>query len=283
MKRKQIIWMICALVLTLSLVAVLCREVENALPNQFENDDSAPTAATTATPQEEVPTAVTWVEKIAEAQSQTYGNLVLVDSAYESDFVTYRTVPMRAEHAAYALQAEACAMLEKMMEAYIGYPLSVLFAKSAPNVGADAICHAGAFSSGLDVCFVGKDGAEMLDFYRIGSGKNWLYRNCVQYGFVPCQESATDWRAGWFRYVGTPHALLMKENALSLGDYLARVRTDHRTYENAWTSTQYGKEFRVFYCPVGADGKYHFFVPSNAQYILSGDNRGGVFVCAFLP
>ncbi len=280
MKRKKIIIMICALVLSLSLVAVLCREVGD-VATPITDDDSAPTVATPADPEEEIPVAITWVEKVAEAQSQTYGNLVLVDSGYENDNVTYRTVPMRAEHATYALQAEACGMLEKMMEAYVGYPLSVLYAKSAPNVGANAICHAGAFASGLDVCFVGKSGEETLDFYRIGSGKNWLYRNCVQYGFVPCQESATDWKAGWFRYVGTPNALLMQENGLSLADYLARLRADHRTYENAWTSTQNNIEYHVFYCPVGADGKYHFFLPSDAQYILSGDNRGGVFVCAY--
>ncbi len=287
MKTKQIGVLVCALLLALAVVALLVGGgEEGAVPTDATPSEESTTTTTTApvtlppvTPA--VPDVVVWSEKTVDGSMQSLGSLVLVDSAYQNSAITLRTVPMRAESAAYVLQAEACAALEFMMEHYEGYSLSVLYAKAVDSTAVDAICYAGAFSSGLDVCFVGKDGGERLDFYRIGSGKNWLYQNCTRFGFVPCQSTATDWRAGWFRYVGVPHASLMQEKGLSLPDYLAILRTTHTDYTHAWQTAQNAQSYRVFYCQMGDDGKYRFSLPKGWTYAVSGDNRGGIVIVAW--
>ncbi len=287
MKAKQIGVLACALLLALAVVALLVGGGEEGVVPADATPAEESTTTTTATPvtlpptAPTVPDAIVWSEKTVNAEMQAVGSLVLVDSAYQNSAITLRTVPMRAESASYVLQAEACTALESMMTHYAGYSLSVLYAKAADSTAADAICYAGAFSSGLDVCFVGKEGGERLDFYRIGSGKNWLYQNCTRFGFVPCQSTATDWRAGWFRYVGIPHASLMQEKGLSLTDYLAILRTTHTDYTSAWQTAQNAQSYRIFYCALGVDGIYRFSLPKGWTYTVSGDNRGGIVVVAF--
>ncbi len=287
MNVKRILILCGSLVLCLSLVVVLLyakQEEPPASPTSQEGGETtpAPNESSTTPPPVSTPTptppSIIREEKTATAEHTYSGPLVLVDSAYENASLTLRTVPMPAKNPAYTLQAEAAIALEQMMEDYSGYPLSVLYAKGSKEDGAQAICYAGAFSSGLDLCLIGEQDGQTLDFYRLGSGKNWLYRNAWKYGFVPCADTADDWRAGWFRYVGIPHASVMQEQNLTLPDYLATLRVGYTDEEHALVTETESNRYRIFYVLPANDGLYRFLLPQDAVYTLSGDNRGGLVV-----
>ncbi len=290
MNVKRILILCGSLVLCLSLVVVLLyakQEEPPAAPTMQEGEETTPPPDPSTTPpvQQTPPPAppIVWEEQIVSADQAIFGDLVLVDSAYQNPALTLRTVPMPAQNPAYTLQAQACEALERMMEDYTGYPLSVLYAKASVADGAAPICENGVFSSGLDICFFGDRDGQTLDFYRIGSGKNWLYRNAWKYGFVPCADTADDWRAGWFRYVGAPHAQLMQENNLTLADYHATLRSHHNRYDSAWEVQTATQSYRVFSVNLSSDGDYRFSIVQGESYTVSGDNRGTLIVTVTAP
>lgn len=98
-----------------------------------------------------------------------------------------------------------------------------------------------------------------------------------RYGFIQRYRREKESLTGiacepWhYRYVGTPHALLMEREDLCLEEYLDWVRTAPRTCR-----LEHGRSARVFYVPCAGDETE--LRPPEGCCQVSGDNRGGFVV-----
>ena len=98
-----------------------------------------------------------------------------------------------------------------------------------------------------------------------------------RYGFIQRYRREKESLTGiacepWhYRYVGTPHALLMEREDLCLEEYLDWVRTAPRTCR-----LEHGRSARVFYVPCAGD-ETELRLPEGCCQV-SGDNRGGFVV-----
>lgn len=107
----------------------------------------------------------------------------------------------------------------------------------------------------------------------------WLEKNACDYGFILRFPEGKDevtgfaYRAANYRYVGTPHAVYMKENNLALEEYIELLKTDYG-YESKHLEIE---------CKDGKYGVYYVSgltvsVPKNADYTVSGNNSDGFIV-----
>ncbi len=115
---------------------------------------------------------------------------------------------------------------------------------------------------------------------------SWFADNMAKYGFIsrfPSDKKAvTGYDLPWqLRYVGTPHAVYMKENNLCFEEYLELLAKEHK-YGGEHLSIDClsadGKLYEVFYVEADAEGTVKVPVPSNREYTVSGDNKGGFIV-----
>ena len=81
-----------------------------------------------------------------------------------------------------------------------------------------------------------------------------------------------------FRYVGAPHATYMKENKLSLEEYLTKL--SGRTWEKEHlTATVGGVNYEMYYAPCSQlDATTEIKFPAGAQAVVSGDNIDGFVI-----
>jgi len=107
--------------------------------------------------------------------------------------------------------------------------------------------------------------------------QKWLMDNSWRYGFIlryPNQKSNVTgiiYEPWHYRYVGTPHALLMEREGLCLEEYLDWVQTAPRTCR-----LEHGRSARVFYMPCAGD-ETELRLPEGCCQV-SGDNRNGFVV-----
>lgn len=97
----------------------------------------------------------------------------------------------------------------------------------------------------------------------------WLGEHSYEYGFI---ESFTD----AYRYVGEAHARYIKDNKLSLADYVAYLKDETSSEKVLTVKDADGAEYAVYYasCQTGDTVK----VPATEEYTISGTNEGGVIV-----
>ncbi len=100
--------------------------------------------------------------------------------------------------------------------------------------------------------------------------KAWFEKNAATYGFI-----AMDVEDG-YRYVGVAHAKYIKDNSLTLADYITYLKEETDTTKVLTIKVE-GTEYAVYYqaCKKAGDS---IKVPENAEYTLSGTNEGGVIV-----
>lgn len=127
-----------------------------------------------------------------------------------------------------------------------------------------------------------QDGGAIATF--TGEGKySWLLSNCANYGFVqryPAdkkEKTGMDGESWHFRYVGAPHALLMKQNNLCLEEYLTWLK-DYTVSGNHAAVTVGATYYEVYYVPAVADGATAVPVPKTGEYTVSGNNVDGFVV-----
>lgn len=100
--------------------------------------------------------------------------------------------------------------------------------------------------------------------------RSWLDDNAYKYGFIESFEDG-------YRYVGAPHAKLIKDNddISTLADYIAFLK-DKTGYDKTVRVKVDGVEYAVYYvaCEEGQTIK----VPANNTYTISGTNEGGVII-----
>ncbi len=115
----------------------------------------------------------------------------------------------------------------------------------------------------------------------------WLKENAHKYGFTFRYPSEKSILTGydypwWIRYVGIAHATYMYEQFMCLEEYLAYVAENHRYGGNHLkVPCADGFVYEIYYVEGAAEGMVQVPVPSNREYAVSGDNKGG-FIVTFL-
>ncbi|MCR8642880.1 D-alanyl-D-alanine carboxypeptidase family protein [Paenibacillus sp. N1-5-1-14] len=146
------------------------------------------------------------------------------------------------------------------------------------EMGADYALPAGYSEHNLGLSLdIGSSQAEMN---RAPEGK-WLLEHAWTYGFIlrypkdKTEITGIQYEPWHFRYVGLPHSIIMKQENLTLEEYL-----DYLKEKKKLTITIGEKHYDVAYYPVSKkDTKIP--VPSKGQYEVSGNNVDGVIVTAF--
>jgi len=114
----------------------------------------------------------------------------------------------------------------------------------------------------------------------------WFNDHCAEYGFIlryPANKevlTGKDGRAYTFRYVGVPHASYMKENDLSLEEYIDKLKA--YTNLNPLKITANDSVYEVYYVQASAGSVTEAPVPTNKTYSSSGNNIDG-FIITVLP
>lgn len=116
----------------------------------------------------------------------------------------------------------------------------------------------------------------------------WILDNCAKYGFVPRytldKETVTGCEAesDHFRYVGVPHAYYMTQNNLCLEEYLELLKNYTFDSPLQFTCEYDSKNYIIYYTAasvaVGVSDQTRVYIPTNAEYTVSGDNIGGFIV-----
>ena len=103
---------------------------------------------------------------------------------------------------------------------------------------------------------------------------NWIYENAHKYGFIERYPEGKSSYTGVsdfdnaFRYVGTPHSTYIKENGISLEEYVDRIQKSAGLPVGGYKIT-YVK------ANVGTDTE---IVHDTRYYSVSGDNNGGLII-----
>ena len=107
------------------------------------------------------------------------------------------------------------------------------------------------------------------------SSFNWIYENAHKYGFIeryPEEKSSITGVSDFdnaFRYVGTPHSTYIKEQGISLEEYVELIRSS--------TAPINVSGYEVFYVKANT-GKITEIKYSARYCSVSGDNNGGFIV-----
>ena len=120
--------------------------------------------------------------------------------------------------------------------------------------------------------------------YSASGNYAWLAEHAHEYGFIvryPDDKTESTGMEGntWhFRYVGVPHAAYIKENKLSLEEYLTKL--SGRTWEKEHlTVTVGGVNYEMYYAPASQlDATTEIKFPVGAQPVVSGDNINGFVI-----
>lgn len=114
---------------------------------------------------------------------------------------------------------------------------------------------------------------------------DWLHENAQNYGFIiryPESKAPSTGVNGYpncLRYVGTAHANLMKQNNLSLEEYIEYLKENAKN-EPIGVKCETGEEYFVYYYPF--EGKQiNIQIPKDAEkypFDISGTNDGGIVV-----
>lgn len=106
----------------------------------------------------------------------------------------------------------------------------------------------------------------------------WLNENAYRYGYIVRYEDEKRAITGiyhepWhFRYVGVPHAYIMKEHGLCLEEYIAFLK-DYRYEGQHLKITCAGTAYEIYYTD-----QMDVPVPSDRDYVISGNNVDGFIV-----
>jgi len=140
--------------------------------------------------------------------------------------------------------------------------------------------------TGLGVALRVYDAAGLTHKISDIEGYSWIQENCYKYGYVERYPSdkisvtGLDYSSSvYLRYVGVPHAEIMKKNNWCLEEYLIKIK-DY-TFGNAhyeFTSED-GSVYEVYYeSGEGAGDTVNVHVPAGKEYTISGNNMDGFVI-----
>ena len=99
----------------------------------------------------------------------------------------------------------------------------------------------------------------------------WTDANAHKYGFIVGEDVGEN---GQLRYVGVAHATYMKENGLSLSEYLTKLQDGNKLQ----ITDEGGLTWTVYRVEVSEGENTEIEVPKGMVYDISGDNNGGFIV-----
>jgi len=119
---------------------------------------------------------------------------------------------------------------------------------------------------------------------------SWIKDNCHKYGIVnryPSSKSAItgiNFLPDTYRYVGVPHAQVMKEKGFCLEEYIDYVKDYKFSGAHLKVTADDGGKYEIFYVDAMSSGITMVPVPkdSSVKYTVSGDNAGGFIVTVTL-
>ncbi len=135
--------------------------------------------------------------------------------------------------------------------------------------------------TGLCIDFSILDGNGALRYSEEGDYA-WLLENAYKYGFIKRYDDTKStitqiMNEPWhYRYVGKPHAYLMKKNVLCLEEYIAALKNYPYGDEHLQVTTDEGEKYEIYY--VKASKYKKIPVPKDKAYTVSGNNIDGFIV-----
>lgn len=117
-----------------------------------------------------------------------------------------------------------------------------------------------------------------------GSGKyGWINENCGNYGFILRYSGNKAEITGiadepWhYRYVGIPHANIIKNNGFCLEEYIDYLKKyDYESKHLEFTDAD-GTLYEIYFVKA-SNGTTNIQVPQNSEYSISGNNVDGYIV-----
>ena len=241
------------------------------------------------------------------------GTTILVNGANEFVFPTEETVPSMADakNDAYfvrdrsvCLRTEVTEMLNELMSeyrsvknkknimiynGYLDYETQKsYYDRAVSNNGEDKASMMQAkpgfadAHTGLSIDLRIYVNGEVSDF-KGEDESSWIVANAYRYGFIQRYPERKEVTTGFnasaskYRYVGIPHSVLIKNNEITLEEYIVRVKA--YTYETShWYCEFEGSTYEVYYAPASNEAKTVIYVPSDKAYTISGNNVDGFIV-----
>ena len=119
-------------------------------------------------------------------------------------------------------------------------------------------------------------------------GYEWLVENCYKFGFIeryPSDKVSTTGMkydaALCLRYVGAPHAEIMKQKNMCLEDYLTFIKDFKYDGTHFDLTSEDGTSYGVYFCPENTELENTLVnVPKESEFSIVGNNMDG-FVVAF--
>lgn len=112
---------------------------------------------------------------------------------------------------------------------------------------------------------------------------SWIIENAHRYGFIvrfpDGSETATGFEASIskLRYVGIPHSMLIRNNDLTLEEYINNIKL--YSYDgNHWYCEHDGSTYEVYYAPASSGETTTVYVPTDKEYTISGNNVDGFII-----
>jgi D-alanyl-D-alanine carboxypeptidase len=186
----------------------------------------------------------------------------------------------------YKLEAEALQALNNMMFKYFEYDDAATFAiSSAYRTLDDQEALSSSVQPGYSDHHTGYCVAIQYSDRSNLEADHWFYQNCYKYGFVvrypEGKESITgvsDYKH-CLRYVGVAHATYIHQNGLCLEEYVELLKNNYASSAMRLTiAAADGISYEVYYTAQSGEELTTLDVPSNYNYTVSGDNRGGFIV-----
>ena len=120
---------------------------------------------------------------------------------------------------------------------------------------------------------------EMFD----GTGTfNWIPRNSHRFGFIlryprgKTEITGTNFEPWHYRYVGIPHASIIRNNNWAFEEYIEWIRK--YTFEEPYTFTFEETEYIIYFSP-----ETEIRLPYDVDFIISGNNIDGFIITAWQP
>ncbi len=124
--------------------------------------------------------------------------------------------------------------------------------------------------------------------YKISEieGYSWVEENCYKYGFVERYPDDKKDITGfeytsslYLRYVGVPHAELMKKNNLCLEEYMIMIKDYAFGTAHYEFTDETGNSYEIYYVRSEGEGEtVNVPVPVDKEYTVSGNNMDGFIV-----
>ena len=117
----------------------------------------------------------------------------------------------------------------------------------------------------------------------------WINENCYKYGII--QRYADDKKAitgiddeAWhFRYVGQPHAYVMKQQNFCLEEYIKDLKNYSFTKDHLEITNFDETKYDIYYVPATEETTKIPVPKNNENYTISGNNVDGFIVTVKLP